>query len=97
MARTALAAADSGATEMAPFRVEAEFGVDGLRIQNSTSVLNQYQLDQHAVSKYYWPERLEIIDQLPRNPSGKVQKFLLREQAKSLRPQPQQILEVQSA
>ena len=34
---------------MAPFKVEAEFGVDGLRIQNSTSVLNQYLLDQHGV------------------------------------------------
>lgn len=54
-------------------------------------------LDQHAVSKYYWPERLEIVERLPRNPSGKVQKFLLREQAKSLRPQPQKILEVQNA
>ena len=43
-------------------------------------------LDRHAVSKYYWPERLEIVAKLPRNPSGKVQKFLLREQAKSLRP-----------
>lgn len=43
-------------------------------------------LDRHAVSKYYWPERLEIVAKLPRNPSGKVQKFLLREQAKALRP-----------
>src|SRR5688500_12754493 len=38
-------------TEMAPFKVEAEFGVDGLRIQNSTSVLNQYLLDQHGVAQ----------------------------------------------
>jgi outer membrane receptor protein involved in Fe transport len=38
-------------TQMAPFRVEAEFGVDGLRIQNSTSVLNQYLLDQHGVAQ----------------------------------------------
>ncbi|GLZ32259.1 hypothetical protein Lesp02_44470 [Lentzea sp. NBRC 105346] len=44
-------------------------------------------LDQHAVSKYYWPERLEIVPRLPRNPSGKIQKFILRDQAKSLRPQ----------
>lgn len=37
-------------TEMAPFKVEAEFGVDGLRIQNSTAVLNQHLLDQHRVT-----------------------------------------------
>ncbi|MEU5693062.1 3-phosphoshikimate 1-carboxyvinyltransferase [Actinosynnema sp. NPDC020468] len=43
-------------------------------------------LDQHAVSKYYWPERVEVVPRLPRNPSGKVQKFVLRERAKSLRP-----------
>ncbi|HUR58244.1 MAG TPA: TonB-dependent receptor [Opitutaceae bacterium] len=38
-------------TQMAPFKVEAEFGVDGLRIQNSNSVLNQYLLDQHGVGQ----------------------------------------------
>jgi iron complex outermembrane recepter protein len=36
-------------TEMAPFKVEAEFGVEGLRIQNSVAVLNQYLLEQHGV------------------------------------------------
>ncbi len=46
-----LAAADAKATEMSPFKVEAEFGVDGLRIQNSTSVLNQYLLQQHGVAQ----------------------------------------------
>ncbi len=43
------AAAAPAKTEMAPFKVEAEFGVDGLRIQNSTSVLNQHLLEQHGV------------------------------------------------
>ena len=38
-------------TPMAPFTVEAEFGVDGLRIQNSNAVLNQYLLDQHGVAQ----------------------------------------------
>lgn len=38
-------------TEMSPFRVEAEFGVDGLRIQNSHSVLNAYLLEQHGVAQ----------------------------------------------
>ena len=46
-----LAAADAKATEMSPFKVDAEFGVDGLRIQNSTSVLNQYLLQQHGVAQ----------------------------------------------
>ena len=46
-----LAAADATATAMSPFKVEAEFGVDGLRIQNSTSVLNQYLLQQHGVAQ----------------------------------------------
>jgi cyclohexanecarboxylate-CoA ligase len=44
-------------------------------------------LDDHQVAKYYWPERLELIDVLPRNAAGKIQKFLLREQARGLRPQ----------
>ncbi|MGA1835326.1 AMP-binding protein [Herbiconiux sp. 11R-BC] len=36
------------------------------------------------VSKYYWPERLELIDALPRNPVGKIQKNLLRERIAAL-------------
>jgi len=36
---------------MSPFKVEAEFGVDGLRIQNSNSVLNSYLLEQHGVAQ----------------------------------------------
>ena len=41
-------------------------------------------LDSHRVSKTYWPERLELVDTLPRTPSGKIQKFVLREQARAL-------------
>jgi cyclohexanecarboxylate-CoA ligase len=41
-------------------------------------------LDSHRVSKTYWPERLESVDALPRTPSGKIQKFVLREQARAL-------------
>jgi len=36
-------------------------------------------LDEHGMAKQYWPERLEIVDAMPRTPSGKIQKFLLRE------------------
>ena len=28
---------------------------------------------------YQWPERLELVDSLPRNPTGKVVKAVLRE------------------
>ncbi len=31
------------------------------------------------VAKPYWPERVEVLDELPRTPSGKVQKFKLCE------------------
>ncbi|HEX2886218.1 AMP-binding protein [Vineibacter terrae] len=34
--------------------------------------------------KQYLPERLEIIDAFPRTPSGKIQKFRLRERARTL-------------
>ncbi|MEV0849063.1 3-phosphoshikimate 1-carboxyvinyltransferase [Streptomyces sp. NPDC049954] len=44
-------------------------------------------LDEHQVAKQYWPERLEPVGVLPRNPVGKVQKFALRERARALRPQ----------
>ncbi len=46
----------------------------------------QHYLDACQVSKHYWPERLEIVSELPRTPSGKVQKYVLRERAKTLRP-----------
>jgi cyclohexanecarboxylate-CoA ligase len=43
-------------------------------------------LTQCRMMKQYLPERLEIIDSFPRTPSGKIQKFKLREQAKTLTP-----------
>ena len=45
-------------------------------------------LDSQEMSKHYWPERVETIEQMPRTPSGKIQKFVLRERAKGLRPEP---------
>jgi cyclohexanecarboxylate-CoA ligase len=44
-------------------------------------------LDSREASKFYWPERVEMIDEMPRTPSGKIQKFVLRDRAKGLRPQ----------
>jgi cyclohexanecarboxylate-CoA ligase len=44
------------------------------------AAMQQY-LDERAVSKTYWPERLECLEELPKTPSGKVQKFVLRDRA----------------
>jgi cyclohexanecarboxylate-CoA ligase len=44
----------------------------------------QEYLDSCRVSKTYWPERLELADVLPRTPSGKIQKYILRDSARQL-------------
>jgi cyclohexanecarboxylate-CoA ligase len=44
----------------------------------------QRHLDTGRLSKPYWPERLEIVDELPRTPSGKIQKFVLRDRINGL-------------
>ncbi|MDQ0219441.1 cyclohexanecarboxylate-CoA ligase [Peribacillus cavernae] len=36
-------------------------------------------LSEKGMAKQYWPEHLEIIDDFPRTPSGKIKKFRLRE------------------
>jgi len=36
-------------------------------------------MNKHKVSKQKWPERVEIIDELPMTASKKIQKFKLRE------------------
>jgi 3-phosphoshikimate 1-carboxyvinyltransferase len=41
-------------------------------------------LDGQHVAKQYWPERLELIESMPRNPVGKIKKFVLRERAREL-------------
>ncbi|MFT4988282.1 MAG: cyclohexanecarboxylate-CoA ligase [Acidimicrobiales bacterium] len=35
-------------------------------------------LDEHQVTKQFWPEALIIVDEFPMTPSGKIQKFQLR-------------------
>lgn len=35
-------------------------------------------LREKGVAKQYWPERLDVLDELPRTPSGKIQKYQLR-------------------
>jgi cyclohexanecarboxylate-CoA ligase len=36
-------------------------------------------LQDKGVAKPYWPERLEVVSDFPRTPSGKIQKFQLRD------------------
>jgi cyclohexanecarboxylate-CoA ligase len=36
-------------------------------------------MDASKVAKQYWPEKLIVVDQMPSTPSGKVQKFKLKE------------------
>ncbi len=40
-------------------------------------------LGGEKMARQYWPERLEVIDEMPRTPSGKIQKFVLRDRAQS--------------
>jgi cyclohexanecarboxylate-CoA ligase len=40
-------------------------------------------LEAQKMARPYMPERLEIVQELPRTPSGKIQKFRLREMARS--------------
>jgi 3-phosphoshikimate 1-carboxyvinyltransferase len=44
----------------------------------------QRHLETGRLAKPYWPERLEIIAELPRTPSGKIQKFVLRDRINGL-------------
>ena len=41
----------------------------------------QAYMAESKVAKQYWPERVEVLAALPRTPSGKIQKFRLRELA----------------
>jgi cyclohexanecarboxylate-CoA ligase len=45
------------------------------------------RLAEEGYSKHFWPERLEVLAELPRTATGKIQKFVLRELAKKLRPE----------
>jgi 3-phosphoshikimate 1-carboxyvinyltransferase len=44
----------------------------------------QQHLDANHVAKPYWPERLELVGELPHTPSGKIQKYLLRDRVSEL-------------
>jgi cyclohexanecarboxylate-CoA ligase len=51
-----------------------ELDLDGVRAH----------LDSHRVSKTYWPERVEPVEALPKTPSGKIRKYVLRELAQRI-------------
>jgi cyclohexanecarboxylate-CoA ligase len=42
-------------------------------------------LAREGFTKHFWPERLEVLAEMPRTPTGKIQKFVLRELAKELK------------
>ncbi|HYL88925.1 MAG TPA: AMP-binding protein [Burkholderiales bacterium] len=46
------------------------------------------RLEREGFTKHFWPERLEVLAELPRTPTGKIQKFVLREIAKTMQPEP---------
>jgi cyclohexanecarboxylate-CoA ligase len=48
----------------------------------------QTLMAENKVAKQYWPERIEIVADLPKTPAGKVQKFQLREIAKAFAEPP---------
>ncbi len=43
-------------------------------------------LEAQRMARQYVPERLEIVEEMPRTPSGKIQKFRLREMAQAFGP-----------
>lgn len=53
--------------------VELKPGEESLTIEEA-----QAFMEEEKVAKYKWPERIEIIEQLPRTPTGKVLKYVLR-------------------
>jgi len=38
--------------------------------------------EEQRMAKQYWPEFLAVVEDFPRTPSGKIQKFRLREMAR---------------
>ena len=41
-------------------------------------------LEAEGIARPFWPERVEVLDAMPRTPTGKIQKFVLRDRAKGL-------------
>jgi non-ribosomal peptide synthetase component E (peptide arylation enzyme) len=43
-------------------------------------------LQDAGLARQKWPEDLRVVDELPRTPSGKVKKFVLRDQLRAVSP-----------
>jgi hypothetical protein len=55
-------------------------GADGCRSRRLESADDlKTCLDRAGVARQFWPERLEITDGMPRTPSGKIKKYVLRQ------------------
>ncbi|WDL98002.1 AMP-binding protein [Alicyclobacillus sp. ALC3] len=65
---------DARLQERACAFVSMKPGREPLTMASMTAFLNQ-----KGVTRQYWPERIEIVEEFPRTASGKVQKFRLRE------------------
>ncbi|NRG47744.1 AMP-binding protein [Bacillus sp. CRN 9] len=54
-----------------------------IKLKSSHSIIRLEDIQQFllekGVAKQYWPEHLEVIKEFPRTPSGKIQKYRLRE------------------
>jgi len=55
-------------------------------LAEGTLTLEEMQvfLKEKGVARQYWPESLEVVDELPRTASGKIQKFQLRARLKGV-------------
>lgn len=51
----------------------------------SLAEMTRYLADQ-SMAKSYWPEHLVCVEAMPRTQTGKIQKFILRDQAKLIAP-----------
>ena len=48
-------------------------------VEEFTFAEMQQFLDEKGLARQYWPERLEVMAELPSTASGKIQKYRLRE------------------
>ena len=71
----------------APDEKFGEHGCAFFRMQAGAPAPNLDAVKAHlsaaGLARQKWPEELRSVDELPRTPSGKVQKFVLRDQLRS--------------
>src|SRR5215467_11348459 len=60
------------------------FVVPRCRTSLALAELTQF-LEAQGMAKQYWPERMELVTEMPRTPSGKIQKFRVPEIAANLK------------